>query len=183
MHWKPLDYLSAAVIALGGVALIILITTTGWQVFGRYILNDTPTWAERLSLLLILVVSLPIAAIGLREDFHLGISFLVEMLPARAQHVVQLFNAVVLGGFGLAMAWFSTGLVTATWNRSIPLLGVPQAFQYIPLVVAGVLIAIFMTERLVGLIRRPTTMPSATDALIDSLPDTPSDAASPEPRD
>lgn len=172
MHWKPLNILTAAVIALGGVALIVLIATTGWQVFGRYVLNDTPTWAERLSLLLILLVSLPVAAVGLREDFHLGISLVVEMLPPRAQRVLMMVNAAVLGLFGAAMAYFSWGLVTATWNRAIPLIGVPQAFQYIPLVIAGVLIVIFMAERLIGLARMPAEALAAHDAAdpADTLP-------------
>ena len=29
-----------------------------WQVFGRYVLNDTPTWAESLALLLVLYVTM-----------------------------------------------------------------------------------------------------------------------------
>lgn len=153
MRWKLLDRLSGAVIFLGGVALITLIVIAGWQVWGRYVLNDTPTWAERLSLLLILVVTLPIAAVGLREDFHLGISFVVELLPRRMQRWVKIFNACVLGGFGMAMTWFSWVLVDGTWNRDIPLLGVPQAIQYLPLVLCGALIVVFMAERLAGLLR------------------------------
>jgi TRAP-type transport system small permease protein len=153
MHWKAFDRLSAAVIFLGGVALITLIGITGWQVWGRYVLNDTPTWAERLALLLILVVSLPIAAIGVREEFHLGISFIVELLPKRVQHWIKIFNAVVLALFGLAMAWFSWQLVAGTWNRDIPLIGVPQGLQYLPLVICGALIVVFMIERLTGLLR------------------------------
>lgn len=153
MRWKLLDRLSGAVIFLGGVALITLIVIAGLQVWGRYVLNDTPTWAERLSLLLILVVTLPIAAVGLREDFHFGISIVVEMLPQRLQLWVKVFNACVLGCFGAAMTWFSWVLVEGTWNRDIPLLGIPQAMQYLPLVACGALIVVFMVERLAGLLR------------------------------
>jgi len=148
MRLKVLDYLVAAVIAVSGVALIVLIGITGWQVWGRYVLNDTPTWAERLSLLLILIVALPLAAVGLRENIHLGISFLMELLPRKAQHFVEILNTVLLGAFGAAMAGYSMQLVLGTWNRAIPLLGVPQAFQYLPLVICGALIVIFMAERL-----------------------------------
>ncbi|WP_099865837.1 TRAP transporter small permease [Pararhizobium haloflavum] len=173
MHWKPLNHLAAAVVALGGLALIVIIATTGWQVFGRYVLNDTPTWAERLSLILILVVSLPIAAIGLREDFHLGISLIVEMLPKRIQRSLQIVNAVILAAFGAAMAYFSWSLVTSTWNRSIPLLGIPQSFQYLPLVICGVLIFIFMIERLVGLIGSSARVRTPGEALLDEAVDAP----------
>lgn len=148
MRFRILDHLARIMALIGGLALVALVAITGWQVWGRYVLNDTPTWAERLSLLLILVVALPLAAVGLRENFHLGISFFVEALPKGAQRAIAVFNTVTLGLFGLAMATYSWTLVAGTWNRDIPLLGVPQAFQYIPLVICGVLIVLFMGERL-----------------------------------
>ncbi|MEZ5450063.1 MAG: TRAP transporter small permease [Thiolinea sp.] len=153
MHSKWLDYLSKTVVFLGGIALVVLVAITGWQVWGRYILNDTPTWAERLSLLLILIVSLPLAAIGLRENFHISINALTDRLPESWRQRLELFNTFVLLGFGAAMAWYSWILVDGTWNRKIPLLGVPQGVQYLPLVVCGVLIVVFMLERLWGQLR------------------------------
>ncbi len=155
MRFRILDYLVAIIVALGGAAFVVLIGITGWQVWGRYVLNDTPTWAERLSLLLILIVVLPLAAVGLRERTHLGISFLISLLSPRLQWVVNIINAIILGLFGIAMAGYSMQLVNGTWNRKIPLLGVPQAFQYLPLVLTGVLIAVFMAERLWFLLRHP----------------------------
>ena len=154
MFNKWLDYLSRAVVLLGGIALVVLVVITGWQVWGRYIMNDTPTWAERLSLLLILIVSLPLAAIGLRENFHISINALTDRLPEGVRQKLEIFNTLVLMGFGVAMAWYSWLLVAGTWNRNIPLLGVPQAVQYLPLVVCGVLIVVFMLERLLGQLRR-----------------------------
>lgn len=149
MHFKLLDRLAAAIIVLGGIALIVLIAITGYQVWGRYVLNDTPTWAERLALLLILVVSLPVAAVGLRENFHLGISFVLDLLPSRLRQAVEIVNSIILAGFGAAMARYSWILVDGTWNRKMPLIGLPQAFQYLPLVVCGVLIFLFMGARLI----------------------------------
>jgi TRAP-type transport system small permease protein len=155
MRLKVLDYLVAAVVAMSGLALIGLVGITGWQVWGRYVLNDTPTWAERLSLLLILIIALPLAAVGLRENIHLGISIIVEMLPVRAQRAVDILNAVLLAAFGMAMAVYSTELTLGTWNRAIPLLGVPQGVQYLPLVICGGLIVVFMAERLWFLLAHP----------------------------
>ncbi len=147
-RWRLFDRLSWAVVFLSGIALILLVGFTGWQVWGRYVLNDTPTWTEKLALLLILIVSLPMAAVGLRENFHLGISFAAELLPARAQYWLGIVNAVLLAGFGVAMIVGSWPLVIGTWGRDIPLIGVPQGLQYVPLIVAGALIVAFMVERL-----------------------------------
>ncbi|MES0826973.1 TRAP transporter small permease [Ruegeria sp. SCP11] len=152
MHWKIFDRLSDFVILLGGISLVGLIGIMGYQVWGRYVLNSTPTWAESLALLLILMVSLPIAAIGLRENFHLGLDFLTERLPHPVQSTLRIFNTVVLLLFGAAMTWHSIGLVTGTWNRDIPLIGLPQGVKYLPLVFCGILIVLFMIERLAGLV-------------------------------
>ena len=157
MRLRFLDRLAAGIIILGGVALVVLIAITGYQVWGRYILNDSPTWTERLALLLILLVSLPVAAVGLRENFHLGITFVLDLWPARVRRYVEMLNALVLMGFGAAMTWFSWILVEGTWNRDIPLLGVPQAFQYLPLVLCGGLIVVFMGARLLELFSVPSS--------------------------
>jgi TRAP-type C4-dicarboxylate transport system permease small subunit len=155
MRLRIIDYLVSFIVAVSGSALVLLVAITGWQVYGRYVLNDTPTWAERLALLLILVVALPLSAVGLRENIHLGISYIVELLPTRLQRLIDILNTILLGGFGIAMAGFSYQLVAGTWNRAIPLLGIPQGFQYLPLVVTGVLITIFMAERLWFLLKYP----------------------------
>ena len=160
MGFTILNRLVAGVVVLGGVALIVLVVTTGWQVWGRYVLNDTPTWAERLALLLILIVALPVAAVGLRENIHLGVRFLVERLPHRLARIIEFLNTIVLGLFGLAMAHYSWRLVDLTWDRQIPLLGVPQAYQYLPLVVSGLLIVVFMLERLWFFFRSPAALPT-----------------------
>ncbi|ASJ72282.1 TRAP transporter small permease [Granulosicoccus antarcticus] len=148
MRWKAFDYLSTAVIFISANALILLVCFTGWQVWGRYVLNDTPTWTEKAALLLILFVTLPMAAVGLRENFHLGIGYLVELLPVRLQRWCEIFNAFVLGGFGMMMIFGSWPLVKGTWGRDIPLIGLPQGLQYAPLMLSGALITAFMLERI-----------------------------------
>ena len=42
-----------ASLMLAVALLLVLILCVQWQVFGRYVLNDTPTWAENLALLLV----------------------------------------------------------------------------------------------------------------------------------
>jgi TRAP-type C4-dicarboxylate transport system permease small subunit len=146
------DWLARLFLLLASIALAILVALMVYQVWGRYVLNDTPTWAENLALLLVLVVVLPVAAVGLRENFHLGISFIKELLPPRMQLFTDLFITILLAVFGFLMAFFSFDLVTGTWERNIPLLGIPQGVRYLPLVFCGSLIVIFMIERTINLL-------------------------------
>jgi TRAP-type C4-dicarboxylate transport system permease small subunit len=163
MLWKLFDHLARAVVAVSAVALVLLVVFTGWQVWGRYVLNDTPTWTEKAALLLILIVALPMAAVGLRENFHLGIDFVVDALPPRAARVLRMVNAAILMGFGAMMIVGSWPLVVGTWGRAIPLIGLPQGLQYAPLIVTGGLIVLFMAERLWFLIRGADPVPPPTD--------------------
>lgn len=143
------DWIAKTIIVLASAALILLVCLMGYQVWGRYVLNDSPTWAENLALLLVLVVVLPVSAVGLRENFHLGITFLVELLPKNLGRILSYLTAITLFAVGAFMAWYSFDLVAGTWRRMIPLLGIPQGIRYLPLVISGALIMIFMVERLI----------------------------------
>ena len=158
---RLLDHLSRAVVAVSAVSLVLLVAFTGWQVWGRYVLNDTPTWTEKAALLLILMVALPMAAVGLRENFHLGITMLPDALRPRARRWLFAAQAVVLAVFGVMMIVGSWPLVVGTWGRAIPLIGLPQGLQYAPLILTGGLIVIFMAERLWLLWRGADPFPGA----------------------
>jgi TRAP-type C4-dicarboxylate transport system permease small subunit len=54
--------------------------------------------------------------------------------------------------FGGAMAWYGTALAVETWSAAMPGLPIPQGFDYVPLAVGGVLIALFSLEKLVRLL-------------------------------
>ena len=109
-------------------------------------LNDTPTWVERAATLAILCIALPVAAVGVRERFHLSVLGFREALPPSAQRWIALGCDALVGLFGLAMAIHSQELVEMVWTFRIPLLGISQGWTYIPLMVCGVLTALFSLE-------------------------------------
>ena len=67
---------------LAVVGLIAVILCVQYQVIGRYVFNDTPTWAEALALLLVLYVTALGVAVGVRDAGHIGLESLVSLLPA-----------------------------------------------------------------------------------------------------
>jgi TRAP-type C4-dicarboxylate transport system permease small subunit len=144
---RALDVLDRLVIALAGVALVGLVAMTGWLVFGRYVLNDTPTWVERAATLAVVSIALPVAAVGVRERFHLSVLGFRESLPPAAQRWIGMGCDAAVGLFGLGMAVWSWELVEGVWNFRIPLLGISQGWTYVPLVVSGALTALFALEQ------------------------------------
>ena len=59
-----LSWLSLACLYLAGLGVVLMTIIIGWQVFGRYVLNDTPSWSEPLSLQLMSWFILLGAAVG-----------------------------------------------------------------------------------------------------------------------
>jgi TRAP-type C4-dicarboxylate transport system permease small subunit len=144
---RLLDVLAGVTIALAGTALVALVVMMGWLVFGRYVLNDTPTWIERGATLAILCIAMPVAAVGVRERFHLSVLGLREALPGAAQRWIAVGCDALVGLFGLGMAIWSWELVEMVRNFRIPLLGISQGWTYAPMVLGGALMALFAVEQ------------------------------------
>ena len=144
---RALDILSALTVGLASVALVGLIAMMGWLVFGRYVLNDTPTWIERAATLAILAIAMPVAAVGVRERFHLSVLGIREMLPMGMQRWIAVGCDIVMGLFGLAMAVWSWELVGMVAAFKIPLLGISQGWTYVPMVLGGALMVLFAIEQ------------------------------------
>ncbi len=158
-----LGLLAKLVIALAGAALVVLVVITGWMVFGRYVLNDTPTWVERGALLAVLWVALPVAAVGVRERFHMAVELVLYALPERLREACRILADLLMLGFGLVMAQGSWLLVGQMWAFKIPLLGLSQGLQYLPMTICGVLVAVFAAEHL---LRRAVGLPPVGTASV-----------------
>jgi TRAP-type C4-dicarboxylate transport system permease small subunit len=131
--------------ALGLVAMTVIV---GWQVFGRYVLNSSPSWSEQGSLtLMIWFVSLAAAA-GVREGFHIRIAVLESASPPAVQRVIRIAADAVVAACGVAMLVSGGELVVRTWGHVIPSLGLPRGLAYLGLPIAGALIALFSAERI-----------------------------------
>jgi TRAP-type C4-dicarboxylate transport system permease small subunit len=147
MFSRALDMLARLVVILAGIALVALVVMMGWLVFGRYVLNDTPTWVERAATLSILCIALPVAAVGVRERFHLSVLGFREALPMGIQRWIAVGCDALVGLFGFAMMVHSRELVDMVWTFRIPLLGISQGWTYVPLMVCGGLITLFAIEQ------------------------------------
>jgi len=147
MFSRLLDLFCRLVIIVAGSALVGLVAMMGWLVFGRYVLNDTPTWVERGATLAILCIALPVAAVGVRERFHLSVLSFREALPRAVQRWIAVGCDTLVGLFGFAMMVHSWELVAMVWNFRIPLLGISQGWTYVPLMVCGGLITLFAIEQ------------------------------------
>ncbi|MGY0195877.1 TRAP transporter small permease [Leptothrix sp. BB-4] len=135
----------------GVAGLVLLIVAVLYQVIGRYILNNTPTWAESGAVLLVLYVTMLGMAVGVRDAGHIGLESLLVLASERVRlRMEYVIHALVLV-FGLTMAWNCSLLALSVWDYKIPTLGLSEAFKYAPPAVAGLLVALFSFEHILAL--------------------------------
>ena len=151
-----ISLLSKWVASIGLLLMTVIIVV---QVFSRYVLNDSPVWAEQAALLLMIWYVFIAAAAGVREGFHIRIAVIAESLPEVLQRWVRLLTHLLVLLFGIAMAVFGAQLAAATWEHVIPTLGLSRGLAYVPISVSGVLIVGFSAEQLVADLRSKEVRP------------------------
>jgi TRAP-type C4-dicarboxylate transport system permease small subunit len=143
--------LALASLWISGLGLVLMTAFVAWQVFGRYVLNDTPTWTEPLSIQLMGWFILLGAAVGVREDTHLGFEVARHYAPAPLAGAMILLSNLSVLFFGAAMAIYGVVLVQGTWTARLPVLGWPGGVDFMPLVAGGALIVLFACENILKL--------------------------------
>jgi TRAP-type C4-dicarboxylate transport system permease small subunit len=160
MYTKFCAALSKLSLVLAVVGLIAVILCVQYQVIGRYVFNDTPTWAEALAMLLVLFVTAFGLAVGVRDAGHIGLESMVALLPDRWRHRIELLIHALVGLFGFLMAQGGWMWASAKWGEKKPMLPVPDGIDYVPVVIAGVLIVLFSIEHIVALLRGEEVVPA-----------------------
>lgn len=135
------------------LGLVLLVICVQWQVVGRYLLNDSPTWTEAAALLLVLYITALAVAVGVRDAGHLGMESLVELLPAPLRRVAKAMVQLSIMAFAVLMGLSGWEWATLKWDEPKPILGIPEGMDFVPLVIAGVLVVLFCIEHLIALWR------------------------------
>ena len=137
---------AAAVKALVVAMVLAMLGALSAQVLLRYAFNVTLSWSEELSLGLFTWTVLLMAALGVREGFHVRMSLLIQRLPSgarlRAEQAIYLATAAV-GGF---LAWSGWRYFADTRGSTSAAIGYPIELLHASALVCGVLIALFALE-------------------------------------
>ncbi len=140
--------LSLIALLAAGLGLIMMTAIVAWTVFGRYILNATPTWGEPASLFLMLWFILLGGSVGVRELDHMGFDVGLHYLRGTAKSVLIIANEVLVTLFAFAMIWYGTELAAKVWSDRLPMIGISKGWDYVPIIAGGCLIALFSIEKL-----------------------------------
>ena len=146
---KFLGFLSNASLYIAGAGLVAMSVIVLWQVFVRFVLNWGQAWTELTSIMIMSWFIFLGAAVGVRENYHLGFDVLLYVLPKGSKKVLRTISDVVVTAFAVGMIVYGIELMRLQWAERMPGLGISGAFRYLPLAAGGVLIVLFSLERIV----------------------------------
>lgn len=133
------------------ILMVVMTAIITWQIFGRYILNDTPKWSEQLAGILMVYMTMIGGAVALRENRHIALTFFRDRWSLRARTLARVTAYLLIAGFGALMTVYGVRMAQLVQAWTIPTLGISQSVNYWSFPVAGVLIFLFALDK----IRRP----------------------------
>ncbi len=150
---RTCSFLAKTCLNIGVCGMVLLVIAVLYQVFGRYIMNSTPTWAESSAVLLVLYVTMLGVAVGVHDAGHIGLESLLVLVPEGVRTKLEILIHALVLVFGATMAWNCGVLAESVMDYKLPTLGISEAFKYAPASLAGALIALFSLEHIIALVR------------------------------
>ena len=150
-----LDQLERAALILAGASLVAVVAVQAWQVFARYVLNNSPAWTEPLALVFICNTAMLGAAVSARRETHFAFPLLADSAPRPIRITCRALSRLAMIALGAGLSIYGAMLAINSWDVAMAGAGLPVGLRFAPVAWGGALIAVFATERLVSGIREP----------------------------
>jgi len=161
---RALDGLAALSMGLAGVALVALALIQAWQVFARYVLNDSPGWTEPLALLLMSFAVMFGAAVAVRRETHFAFQSFRDAAPGPLQWLLKSISRGIAAASGAGLMVLGGTLMIDEWPVAMAGAPLPSGLKFAGLCIGGALILLFSIERLLtGDYRAPDAATKAED--------------------
>lgn len=135
---------------IAGLALVAMTLVEFWQVFARYVLNDSPSWTEPVALLAMKCAMMFGAAAGVASESHFGFFIAVQQASPRPRRLLVAFGHLVVLATGLVLAFWGGLLTWDGWDVPMAGAALPEGIGYLPVAAGGALIALFAAGNLAG---------------------------------
>ncbi|HEV2082150.1 MAG TPA: TRAP transporter small permease [Brevundimonas sp.] len=145
---RALDGVAAVALGVACACLVGMAVVQAWQVFARYVLNDSPGWTEPVALLFMGLAVMLGTAVAVRRESHFAFNGLTETLPPRWGAATKTLSRLIALAAGLGLAWMGSALMIDDWSVAMAGAGLPSGLRFLGLAVGGALIALFAGERL-----------------------------------
>jgi TRAP-type C4-dicarboxylate transport system permease small subunit len=141
-----------------GLLVLGAIGTMLFGVLARYVLLPITDWfdvdpvnffwVEEVGETTLAWITMIGAAIAVAERGHFHLAVLVHRLPPKARRRVEIGTQVLIGLFGLLVAFLGTKLAILNSMLTSPALEFSLAWLYIPAVIGGVLMVLYSGQKI-----------------------------------
>jgi TRAP-type C4-dicarboxylate transport system permease small subunit len=145
-----LGRLASLTVAIAGVAIVGMAVVEVWQVFARYVMNDSPSWTEPVALLLMSTAMMFGAAAGVRSNRHFGFFLLLDHVSATKRRVLILLARSIAAGVGLMLSGWGARMLSDAWDFPMAGAPLPQGLVFAPVCLGGALMALFAIEQMIS---------------------------------
>jgi TRAP-type C4-dicarboxylate transport system permease small subunit len=153
---RSIDELSRFAAKLAALGIVVMVGLMFVGVIFRYAVNSPLIWIDEfVRYILVFTVMLAIADV-MRRGENIKVDLLVELLPLKAQHAVEvaglvaaLIFALAMTGLGIDMVRFSASLGLTTAGK----IDIPSAWVESALPLGGMLLSLATFARLIRLLR------------------------------
>ncbi|QNL44030.1 TRAP transporter small permease [Oscillibacter hominis] len=131
------------VICLAGQVVVIT-----WAVFGRFVLNNTPSWAEEVSKILMVWMSLMAAALAVKDDTHVRMTIFDKLFGPLGLKIRNTIFALLNIFFCGVLFWKGLDLIEQTSRTKLPGSGLPSSVLYGSVCIGGLAMTIMLLYQL-----------------------------------
>lgn len=135
---------AGVLLSAGFIALMTVIVITG--VFFRYVLNNSLSWVEDVSLILMVTTAFLVAPYAYRAGGNVAIEILIEMLPERMLRFVRIVINVLVLWIIYRYFFESLALVERGWAIRVNTVPIAWAWPYMAVPVALLAMALAGVE-------------------------------------
>lgn len=150
-----MDRMADWLVKIGAAGLIAMVGVISWQVFGRFVLNSSPSWTEQAAMILMIWYVFFAAAAGVWERFHIRIEILEQRLSASLTRKLRIAIHALVAMFGLVLLVYGAQLAWLVRDFVVPSLGISRGIAYLPMPFAGLLTIIFSIGRIRVRLKEP----------------------------
>lgn len=132
-------------------ALAMLTGSVLWGVLTRYVTERPAVWTTELSGILFTWVVFVGAMTAMRENRHIRVTLLIDMLPRFEKQIVSKIGELIVVAFLVYATWLSVLMMQKGATRPSPVLDIPFSYVYLAAVIGFAGMSITSLLRLFGL--------------------------------
>lgn len=107
-------------------------------VVGRYVFKAAPIWVEQLTLLALVWIGFLSLSIATRDHGHINVDIINMIIPKTAAKVLDVIGHIIVIAYSIMLTIGGVKLMELTYGINFSALRISEAFNYLPLAIAGI---------------------------------------------